>query len=591
MTDEEAIESLVITLKGFRPGNPLKNYIGYAVFPKFKHIEAGTRVDFQFPLTALVGPNGSGKSSLLHALYGMPARSSTIRFWFSTALDPIAGPQKDPQRYFYGHWSDSFNGIVETRKARLGSKPDYWEPYRLSTADGMQKLPDEEYEGKTSDRWNPVRRKVTYVNLKATIGSFDRYFYFDDFENNDELRGAMKREAKRLQSIKSSNRQSYILGKEKLFENRDLSAEELKAICAILGRNYDGARLIRHSLYPGTRGKDMSVVFRRGREYSEAFAGSGELAAVRVVTDILAAESYSLILLDEPETSLHPGAQRALLRFLLEQIKTKKHQVVLSTHSRDFLEGLPQTAIKVFEDSGNGSGSARILSRSTPAAALLRLGRVPAEKIRILVEDDLAKLLVLRAAKNLDPGDAARLEINVSPGGWSHMLAYSGPSHMTSGQPVYMYIDGDQKKVEEFTDPDTIAPAQYAELGNIIIAQLGTEPKFSRPGGVGKVTNNAAAVQARLEYLKWVRKHVAYLPRKRPEEIPLSAFNPDIDYSALSKEDCKNAFRALLTDGADVQPGCAADAAAWASLKIAKLPLDNVDITAISNQLAIWLEV
>jgi predicted ATPase len=591
LQDEEAITKLVETLKGFNPGEPLKNYIAYAVFPKFKHIEPGTRVDFSFPLTALVGPNGSGKSSLLHALYGMPARSSTIRFWFATALDPIAGPRKDPQRYFYGHWNESFNGIVETRKARLGSKPDYWEPYRLSTADGMQKLPSEEYEGKTADRWNPVRRKVTYVNLKATIGSFDRYFYFDEFENNDELRSAMQREAKRLHSIKSSNRQSYILGKEKLFENRDLTAEELTAVRAVLGRKYDSARLIRHSLYPGARGKDMSVVFRRGREYSEAFAGSGELAAVRVVTDVLAAEEYSLILLDEPETSLHPGAQRALLRFLLEQIKIKKHQVVLSTHSRDFLEGLPQTAIKVFEDNGDGSGSARILARSTPAAALLRLGRVPADKIRVLVEDDLAKLLVLHAARNLDSGDAARLEVNLSPGGWSHMLAYSGPSHMASGQSVYMYIDGDQKKIDEFTDPDTIAPMHYATLGDKLKAELGTAPKFSLPGGSGDVANDAAAVQARLQYFRWVRKHVAYLPRKRPEEIPLSAFNPSIDYSTLSKTECKNAFRELLTDGANVQPASAADMSAWAKLKIAKVPLENEDIIAISNQLAIWLDV
>lgn len=589
LRDEEAIGELITTLKGFKPGKPLKSYIAYAVFPKFKHIEAGTRVDFPFPLTALVGPNGSGKSSLLHALYGMPARSSTIRFWFSTELDPIVGLNKDPQRYFYGHWSDSFNGVVETRKARIGKKPDYWEPYRLSVPDGMQELPDKEYEGKSADRWNPVRRKVTYVNLKATIGSFDRYFYFDDFENNDDLRNAMKREARRLKSIKTSNRQSYILGKEKLFENRDLNSTELDAVCAVLGRKYDSARLIRHSLYPGTRGKDMSVVFRRGREYSEAFAGSGELAAVRVVTDVLAAEDYSLILLDEPETSLHPGAQRALLRFLLEQIKTKKHQVVISTHSRDFIDGLPQTAIKVFEDSGNGS--ARILPKSTPAAALLRLGRVPADKIRVLVEDDLAKLLVLHAAKNLDKGDAARLEVNLSPGGWSHMLAYSGPSHMASGQPVYMYIDGDQKKVEQFTNPDTVAPAQYATLGDKIKAELGADPKLSRPGGAGTTANELAATQARLEYLRWVRKHVAYLPRKRPEEIPLSAFNPSIDYSLLSKDECKKAFRMLLTDGSDVDSSSASDIAAWAKLKVAKLPLDNKDITAISAQLAAWLEV
>ncbi len=589
MKDEEAIDALVATLKGFKPGMPLKHYITHAVFPKFKHIEPRTKVDFTFPLTALVGPNGSGKSSLLHALYGMPYKSSTIRFWFATALDPISGPKKDPQRYFYGHWNESFRGIVETRKARLGNKPDYWEPYRVSLPDGMQPLPIGNFEGKAADRWNPVRRSVTYVNLKATIGSFDRYFYFDDFENNDELRAAMKREAKRLQRIRASNRQSYVLGNEKLFENRDLEPDELTAVCAVLGRKYDGARLIRHSLYPGTRGKDMSVVFQRGREYSEAFAGSGELAAVRVVTDVLASEDYSLILLDEPETSLHPGAQRALLRFLLEQIKKKKHQVILSTHSRDFLDGLPKDAIKVFEDNGDGSGFARILPQSTPAAALLRLGRVPADKIRVLVEDDLAKLIVERASQSLDPGDAARLEVNISPGGWAHMLTHSGPSHMASGQSVYMYIDGDQRKVPEFTDPNTISPAQHSDLRDKLMTELGTAPVFSRPGGSGSAANATAEIQTYLQYMGWLRRHVAYLPRKRPEEILLEAFKPGPDYGAMSKTECKEALTQLLTDGVAMTEISAADRSAWAKLKLSKLPPDNADLSSISAKLSLWL--
>jgi hypothetical protein len=122
-------------------------------------------------------------------------------------------------------------------------------------------------------------------------------------------------------------------------------------------------------------------------------------------------------------------------------------------------------------------------------------------------------------------------------------------------------------------------------------AELGTAPVLSRPGGAGEAANEAAAAQARLRYLKWVRKHVAYLPRKQPEETPLSAFQPGPDYSAMSKKDCKDAFRKLLTDGADVQPGSAADEVAWAKLKVAKLPLDSEDITQISDQLGVWLGV
>jgi hypothetical protein len=121
MSIDHEIASLVETLRKFKPGAPLKHYIAYATFPKFKNIEPGTRVDFEFPLTALVGANGIGKTSLLHALWGMPYGYSTSKFWFETDLDPIEGNRKDAQRYFYGHWS--------RRDAEGASRSgDYWEP-------------------------------------------------------------------------------------------------------------------------------------------------------------------------------------------------------------------------------------------------------------------------------------------------------------------------------------------------------------------------------------------------------------------------------------------------------------------------------
>lgn len=587
MLDDEAIAQLVETLGKFRPGKPLKNYIAYAVFPKFKSIEPGTRVDFEFPLTALVGANGIGKSSLLHALWGMPYGYSTHKFWFSTALDPIAGTQRNPQRYFYGHWNESFGGLVETRKARVGSKRDYWEPARRSGPDGMAPLPTEEYVGKASDRWNPVRRDVVYINLKATFGSFDRYFYFDEGISGENGRQVMLNEAKRLKTIKERNKQSYKLGgRERLFENRDLTQEELEQVSKILGRTYESARLIRHSLYPGNRGRDLSVVFRRGAEYSEAFAGSGEIAAVSAVVEILAAKECSLILLDEPETSLHPGAQRALLRFLLEQIKTKKHQVVISTHSSEFLEGLPHEAIKVFED--NGNAQCRILPKSSPYAALKRLGKTPGNRHRVLVEDQLAALLVAQAAKGLDPGDADLLDIRVAPGGAQSILRYLVPSAIVSGDSVFVMLDGDQRKVEQISDPAKIAPAEYDALGQRIQAELGVEPTYHIPGGNDEAGHQQAKIEAHLAYLAWARKRIAYLPRPLPEQVLLEASAPGNWGGKVASNKAKSAFKALLADGADLKLS-GTELYALAKVRVAKLPANNSDLVYIRNQLKKWL--
>lgn len=544
---------------------------------------------FDFPLTALVGANGIGKSSLLHALWGMPFGYSTSKFWFATDLDPIEGNQKDPQRYFYGHWHDEVKGIVETRKARIGKKRgnDYWEPYRLSIVDGMQPMLQGDFQGKSKDRWNPVRRTVVYINMKAAFGSFDRYFYFDDGIKGGEKREVMLREARRLKVVKDKNRQSYKPGgHERVFENRDLSADELTQVSRILGRDYESARLIRHSLYPGNRGQDLSVIFKRGAEYSEAFAGSGEIAAVSVVVEVLKAPDYSLILLDEPETSLHPGAQRALLRFLLEQVKLKKHQIVISTHSSDFLAGLPHDAIKVFED--NGKMQSRILPRSSPYAALMRLGKTPENKKRVLVEDELAELLVLQAAKGLDKGDAQSLEVRVAPGGAESILKYLGPAAMVSGDDVFVFLDGDKKKVAAFTDPAGIAPNQAAVLPKVLRDELGCEPFFHIPGGDDKAGHDAAKAQAHLNYLGWLRKRVAYLPQSLPEHVVLEAFEPNKGHATASSKETKKAFRTLLSGGLEVELS-GLEIVTLAKVKIAALSEANVDLLAIREQLKRWL--
>ncbi|MFC3716513.1 ATP-dependent endonuclease [Luteimonas soli] len=590
MSNDEEIAKLVDTIKGFKPGGALKNYITHITFPKFKSIECGATVNFDFAFTALVGANGIGKSSALHALWGAPFGYSTSKFWFATELDPIEGSSRDPQRFFYGHWNESYKGVVETRKARIGKKrgSDYWEPYRSSTRDGMRPLPEGKYEGKAKDRWNPVKRTCVYINLKTTFGSFDRYFYFDDGISGGGRRDTMLREAKRLKQIVLGDRKSYKLGggRERLFENRLLTKDELAHVSRILGRDYTSARLVRHSLYPGNRGEDLSVIFNRGAEYSEAFAGSGEIAAVSAVVQILGAPPGSLILLDEPETSLHPGAQRALLRFLLERIKHDKHQVVVSTHSMEFLRGLPQNAIKVFED--NGAGRTRILPESSSWAALKRLGKPPEDVRRVLVEDPIAAMIVKHAARGLDPGDAEALEVRVAPGGADAILAYLGPSAMMSGDNVFVLLDGDKRKVPEFTDPAGVPPARHPELEELLKQEIGVKPILHIPGGADQAGHENAKIDAQLGYLRWLRSRLSYLPTSTPEHLILEAIDRGGSLSGKSSGEVKDAFKTHLAEDLDVLLS-SEDIIGLAKVTIAKISQSNPHIVAIREKLRAWL--
>ena len=95
------------TIKNMKENGAFKKYIEYIVFPYYKNLVPGTKINLEFPITILVGKNGSGKSSTLHALYGAPYWKSCADFWFSTEVDPIeetGGEGKN--RFFYGYRED-----------------------------------------------------------------------------------------------------------------------------------------------------------------------------------------------------------------------------------------------------------------------------------------------------------------------------------------------------------------------------------------------------------------------------------------------------------------------------------------------------
>lgn len=74
-------------------------------------------------------------------------------------------------------------------------------------------------------------------------------------------------------------------------------------------------------------------------EYSGFHQGAGETT----ITEFLQSDipKYSLVLIDEIETSLHPRAQRRLIRDLADRCRELDAQVVLTTRSPYVLDELP----------------------------------------------------------------------------------------------------------------------------------------------------------------------------------------------------------------------------------------------------------
>ncbi|HDS1649808.1 TPA: AAA family ATPase [Stenotrophomonas maltophilia] len=580
------IKDLIDTISNFKPGAPLKKFIGSIRFPNFKNIEPGTIIEFGFPLTVLVGANGSGKSSVLHALYGAPDKQTTRDFWFSTELDPIIeGKGLGVSRYVYSHWNEATKSFVETRKARVrsGNKLDYWEPTKIVIGDGMTPLPSPAPVGAASDRWLPVERSVVHINFKAEISAFDRFFYFETGQTKEEKHAAMLREARRLKDVIDKNSKSLVLwNRERVFENRKLSDEELKWVKYILGHPYDSATLVRHTLYPGYRGQDISVVFeRKSLRYSEAFAGSGEVAIVSSVVKLLAASDYSLVLLDEPETSLHPGAQVRFLHFILHCIKLKKAQVVISTHSAEFLSHLPDHAIKVLESTPNGKVT--ITKSSSALTAFNRLGKRTEGKLRVIVEDELAKRIVDIARRTLPAGESEFIEVMVVPGGADMILAHYAPAAMAVKDDTFVLLDGDHSLKAPLPDLGLLAPTEEPKLGELIEASIGTNPSLYLSGGDDENLQKKK-VAAQKDYVRWISSRVEFLPHPVPEEIVIRGAFPEL----IQKLDgTGNTAKATLYGHlANTVPGAtAAQVVDIAEYEISKNSAGNEDIIEISKKL------
>lgn len=393
---------IISALHELKKSKQFKKYIEHIRFPRFKTLRPGSRIDFDFPFTVLIGSNGTNKSSLLRAIWGCPGRNNIGNYWFSTDLDKIPEPGEEiPHCFIYGYKLDADDDrLVEVLKTRINLKdsPDYWEPSRPIVAYGMKPMPPlrgKRDPNRSQTRWNPIQMDVLYLDFREILCAYDKYFYFGDFKPSKRLASKQERIrnwSKSLREIADKNLRTYKRrNREKLIMNRILSNETVDTISNIIGKHYSTIRVIEHTLFDNKPG---TTVLLKGEstEYSEAFAGSGESAIVIAIDKISRANPNSLILLDEPETSLHPGAQKKFREYLLEKIKRDKHQIVLATHSPNFVESLPQNAIKLLIPGVDEKIT--IVNETEPEAAFSSIGFDSGSQIFVYVEDPLAKVLV-----------------------------------------------------------------------------------------------------------------------------------------------------------------------------------------------------
>lgn len=517
-------------------GKKYDKFIHDVTFPNFKKFRPHEKITFRFPVTLLVGPNGGGKSSILHALWGMPHGNSTSKYWFSTAVDPISEEKNgkpNVPRYWYTHQiSQPKAMLVETRKVKGTKRLGYWEPSKPSTGDGMQPMPAGAITPfRSTDRWTATKRNVKYINTKVDTSAFDRFFYYSEVAVLQEKQEKFVNESERLRNVIDNDLKSKKIGRgEFVFDNYIIPKNSIDVINKILGKHYVSARYIIHRFYD--RNKAASVIFETSSHtYSESFAGSGELAVVNLVLEIEKLSDNDLLLLDEPETSLHPGAQKALLEYILRKTDEKKLQVVISTHSSTLVDLVPDEALVVLEHDEAGI---YVRPDADKSSAFYRLGQSDPKKITILTEDILLKAMVERALSKLGRHIQDRCTVVSSATGVSEMLSHQAHAFMQAHANVILVLDGDQQNYMALldTDPTNISVASakelYEKFQQCNVKLIGIDPDVA-------------------SYIKWCKFHVLSIDEICPEYVFMRMLEPaHPKLATANNKECKKLLRNKL---------------------------------------------
>ena len=152
---------------------------------------------------------------------------------------------------------------------------------------------------------------------------------------------------------------------------------------------------------------------------------------------------YSIVLIDEVETSLHPRTQRRLLRDLATLSRSLELQCIVTTHSPYILDELPPEGRIYLMES---DGQRRIIVGVSPAFAMTKMDDEIYPEADVYTEDERAGILVNEMVARSNQPDLI-LHYQTVPYGTANVGRALGTmaAEKKFPRPSLVVLDGDQE--------------------------------------------------------------------------------------------------------------------------------------------------
>lgn len=258
------------------------------------HFAVPDGVNLGSGLTILVGPNNSGKSTIIEAVHLLNSSNDII---------PI-----------------SSRNMKNNGKIKIEAEDLNGNTRTVESTDNNGAFTQKKHNNKNVEYW-PNNMNTFILSSKR---AFSSTFHNNNYQNRENYKGNVSDSDYRSESNLNNNFGGRLLT---IYKNRNEFDSCLEKIISPIPK-WTIESSSSNNLY-------LEFSFDKVKHSSNG-AGDGYINIFNIVDSLYDSTEDNIILIDEPEISLHPDLQRKLFRLLVEYSKDK--QIIISTHSPYFVD-------------------------------------------------------------------------------------------------------------------------------------------------------------------------------------------------------------------------------------------------------------